>query len=98
MITPLVAILIMVAIIAFIALYKKPRRRFDLPEGYKKMLEDHVVFYRTLDDTARNKFEEKLKDFLGYISVTGVDTAVDDLDKLLVASSAVIPIFGFADW
>jgi Mlc titration factor MtfA (ptsG expression regulator) len=98
MITPLVAILIMVAVIAFITLYKKPRRRFDLPGGYKKMLEDHVVFYRTLEEPAKTKFEEKLKDFLGYISITGVDTEVDDLDKLLVASSAVIPIFGFPAW
>ena len=98
MITPLIAILIMVAVIAFIALYKKPRRKFNLPEGYKKMLEDHVAFYRTLDGEARTKFEERLKDFLGYISVTGVDTEIDDLDKLLVASSAVIPIFGFPAW
>jgi len=98
MITPLVAILIMVVIIAFIALYKKPRRKYNLPEGYKKMLEEHVSFYRTLDEPAKIKFEEKLKDFLGYISVTGVDTAVNDLDKLLVASSAVIPIFGFPSW
>jgi MtfA peptidase len=98
MITPVVAIMVMVAVIAFIALYKKPRPKFNLPEGYKKMLEEHVVFYRTLDEAARVKFEDKLKDFLGYISVTGVDTEVNDLDKLLVASSAVIPIFGFPAW
>jgi len=98
MITPLVAIFIMVAVIAFITFYKKPCRKFNLPEGYKKMLEEHVAFYRTLDEPARTKFEERLKDFLGYIAVTGVDTEVNDLDKLLVASSAVIPIFGFPAW
>ncbi len=98
MITPLIAILIMVVVITFIALYKKPRRKFNLPAGYKKMLEEHVAFYKALDDAARIKFEEKLKDFLGYISVTGVDTEVNDLDRLLVASSAVIPIFGFPTW
>lgn len=98
MITPVVAILIMVAVIAFSALYKKNRGEFNLPEGYKKMLEEHVAFYRMLDEAAKIKFEEKLKDFLGYISVTGVDTEVNDLDKLLVASSAVIPIFGFPAW
>ena len=98
MITPLLAILIMVAVIAFIALYKKPRRKINLPEGYKKMLDDHVAFYRKLDGASRMKFEEKLKDFLGYISITGVDTEINDLDKLLVASSAVIPIFGFPAW
>ena len=30
--------------------------------------------------------------------ITGIETNVDDTDKVLVASSAVIPIFGFADW
>ncbi len=44
------------------------------------------------------RFEEKLKDFLGYIQITGVQTEVNDLDKLLVASSGVIPIFGFSEW
>ncbi len=98
MITPLVAVLIIMAVVAFIALYKKPRRKYDLPEGYKKMLDEHVAFYRELDDAVKTKFEERLKDFLGYISITGVDTTVDDMDKLLVASSAVIPIFGFPAW
>ena len=30
--------------------------------------------------------------------ITGIETTVDTTDKLLVASSAVIPIFEFNDW
>lgn len=98
MITPLSAILIMVSVLAFVALYKKPRKKFQLPPGYKILLETHVAYYRNLDSVNKFRFEEKLKEFLGYIHVTGVHTEVNDLDKLLVASSGVIPIFGFADW
>ena len=36
--------------------------------------------------------------FLARIEITGVDTNVDDADKLMVAASAIIPIFGFPDW
>ena len=36
--------------------------------------------------------------FLSHVTIDGVGTPVDDLDKVLVASSAIIPIFGFADW
>src|SRR6185312_9486825 len=33
-----------------------------------------------------------------YVRITGVDTNVEDIDRLLVASSAIIPIFGFPEW
>jgi len=69
-----------------------------LPDGYKELLIKHVSFYRALDETGKTRFENKLQEFLSYIRITGVDTPVEDLDKLLVASSAVIPIFGFPEW
>jgi Mlc titration factor MtfA (ptsG expression regulator) len=62
------------------------------------LLEDNVAFYRSLDDAGKIRFDGKIKDILSYITINGVNTVVDDLDKLLVASSAVIPIFGFNEW
>lgn len=70
----------------------------ELPANYKQILEDNVAFYRSLNTLNKSLFEEKVKEFLSYISITGVNTTVDDLDRLLVASSAVIPIFGFPSW
>jgi Mlc titration factor MtfA (ptsG expression regulator) len=32
------------------------------------------------------------------VRIDGIDTSVNDLDKLLVAASAVIPVFGFQKW
>lgn len=70
----------------------------ELPKNYRELLLENVAFYRLLDDAGKLRFEEKLKEFLAYINIIGVNTAVDDLDKVLVASSAVIPIFGFNNW
>ena len=96
--TPILAILIIALIAIGIALYKKPLKIIQLPDGYKELLTQHVSFYRALDEAGKTRFEKKIKEFLGYIRITGVATTIEDLDRLLVASSAVIPIFGFPEW
>jgi MtfA peptidase len=69
-----------------------------LSENYRLLLNENVAFYRSLSDTDKLRFEEKIKEFISYIKIYGVSTEIDELDKLLVASSAVIPIFGFDNW
>ena len=97
-------VLVLIIIFLFVVfairftLYKKPLKKIELPEGYKNLLTEHVVFYRSLNNEAKIRFEEKIKEFLAYIIIHGVNTNVNDLDKLLVASSGVIPIFGFPEW
>ena len=95
---PLFALLLIAVIAIFVALYKKPLKKVKLPAAYQSLLEEHIAFYRALDAPGKIRFEEKIKEFLGYIRITGVNTSVDDLDKLMVASSGVIPIFGFPEW
>jgi len=96
--TQIVVLIIIALILVGVALYKRPVKKAVLPADYKNILLEHVAFYRNLDDKEKIRFEEKLKEFLGYIRITGVDTTVNDLDRLLVASSGVIPIFGFPEW
>ncbi len=92
-------VLILIIISVFIVLfYKRPGKKVALPAGYKNLLQGHVAFYRSLNDDEKIRFEEKLKEFLGYVRINGVDTIVEDIDRLLVAASAVIPIFGFPAW
>jgi MtfA peptidase len=97
-VTSFIAILIIILAVAGVVFYKRPLKKIRLPDGYKDLLTQHVSFYRSLDEAGKIRFENKLKEFLGYIRITGVDTPVEDLDTLLVASSAVIPIFGFPEW
>ncbi len=89
------AIFLMILVIVF---YKKQTKKITLPANYKILLNKNVSYYRSLNQKNKIRFEEKISDFLSYVRIEGVDTEVNDLDKLLVASSAIIPIFGFERW
>jgi Mlc titration factor MtfA (ptsG expression regulator) len=86
-----------VMILVFV-FYKKPKKKVSLPQNFKAVLDENVSYYKKLDEKSKLKFEEKLQEFLSYVHIDGVDTTVGELDKLLVAASAVIPIFGFKKW
>ena len=88
---------ILIAVLTVI-FYKRAPKKALLPATYKDLLSKTVGFYRSLDETEKLRFEEKIKKFLAYVRITGVGTNVEDIDRLLVASSAVIPIFGFPEW
>jgi MtfA peptidase len=62
------------------------------------VLENNVAFFRTLDKKQKEQFETEVTEFLGHVKITGVDTTVENLDRILVAASAVIPVFAFPDW
>ena len=62
------------------------------------MLDKNVLFYYGLSKEEKTQFETAIHYFLSHTKITGVDTIVEDLDKLLIASAAVIPIFYFKDW
>jgi len=64
----------------------------------KLILQQFVSFYRRLDDEKRKVFEERMRQFLSQVKITGVKTQVDRLDELFIAASAVIPVFGFEKW
>jgi len=80
----------------------KPKKQDDskvqLPAGFQQILNEHVAYYRNLSDGQKRLFEDRIRHFLSYVRIHAVKTEVDDVDKLLVACSAVIPIFGFPDW
>ncbi|ACU02404.1 zinc-dependent peptidase [Pedobacter heparinus] len=64
----------------------------------RSLLLAHVHFYRQLQPAEKFIFENKVATFLSDIRLEGVGVNVDQVDRLLVASSAVIPVFGFPDW
>ena len=67
-------------------------------DHYKTMLLDQVPFYQQLDANRKAEFENRIQHFLATTRITGVKTEVEDLDRVLIAASAVIPIFNFPDW
>lgn len=68
------------------------------PSDWKTILNNEIPFYRALSNEEQKIFENKIQAFLSNIKIIGVDTEITDLERILVASSAVIPIFGFANW
>ena len=65
---------------------------------YRKILQDKVIFYTHLKDSDKIIFENRVKQFLSHVRITGVHTIVEPIDKVLVAASAIIPIFAFSNW
>ena len=76
--------------------WQVPREPF--PEQWKEILLQEVQFYNSLNTEEKVRFESKVHEFLLNCRITGIKTDVSLTDKLLVASSAVIPIFGFDSW
>ncbi|TWR30563.1 zinc-dependent peptidase [Mucilaginibacter pallidiroseus] len=64
----------------------------------KQLLNQHIEFYQKLSDADKSTFESKIEQFFNDVNIEGVGLQVTDLDRLMIASSAVIPIFGFKDW
>lgn len=69
-----------------------------LTDAQKKILADHIRFYANLNDQDKIYFEDKIEQFLDDVHIEGVGLEPTETDRLMVASSAVIPIFGFKDW
>ncbi|XZF15550.1 zinc-dependent peptidase [Chitinophagaceae bacterium MMS25-I14] len=98
-------ILIFVIVAAAVILYNRSKKKNNtslkpgnLPQESKDLLEKNVRFYQKLDPAQKLQFEARLLDFLQHTTITGIGAEVTELDRLLVASSAIIPIFAFPDW
>ena len=70
----------------------------EFPTAWRQILAEHVAFYLALTDAEKVRFEQQTQVFLARTRITGVQTVVDDRTRLLVAASALIPVFGFPDW
>lgn len=86
-------------LVIYFVLRKDNRHNYvRLSEGDKELLFKNVSYYQQLEVDDKLKFEEKISEFLSYVRIEGVGTEITVLDKLLIASSAIIPVFGFGNW
>lgn len=98
-----IGILVAVAVLVLLAQFflrkrKRPVTGQPLPAGYEVVLNEQVPFYRKLTAEQKTEFAARMQHFLATTRITGVNTAVEDLDRILIAASAIIPIFSFKDW
>ncbi|MFT4679078.1 MAG: Mlc titration factor MtfA (ptsG expression regulator) [Litorivivens sp.] len=66
--------------------------------SWRNILIERVSFYNKLTKPQRLQFESDLLRFLNDTTITGVKCKVEDIDKVLIGASAVIPLFGFDNW
>ncbi len=84
-------------------LMRKYRRRKRIlneafPDKWRQILLKEVAYYHGLNQEEKQLFEKMAQLFLGEIAITGIETDVDDVCRVLVAASAVIPVFRFPHW
>lgn len=68
-------------------------------QKWSDFLQKNVNFYHNLSSEDKILFEQRCLLFLATTRVEGsVDVEVSDHDRLLVAASAIIPVWGFKGW
>jgi Mlc titration factor MtfA (ptsG expression regulator) len=91
-----------VALLAFIIFRKKgkavPAGFQTLDKPLRKLLDSRVDYYHRLGNSEKRRFESQVAVFLQTVNIEGVGSEITDVDRVLIASSAVIPVFGLGDW
>ncbi len=87
-----------IAVIPSVKKYLRNAKPLVIPPKWHPILMKRVRFYRELSKADRADFLEQVGRFLRNVKVVGVVVEVSVEDRLLVASSAVIPLFGFRGW
>ncbi|SHK68007.1 M90 family metallopeptidase [Hymenobacter psychrotolerans] len=70
----------------------------EFPAAWQQVLAERVAFYNSLTPVEKARFEKRVQVFLAATRITGIQTDIDDQTRVLVAASAIIPVFGFPDW
>lgn len=98
-----IGIVVVIGILAFYFLKYQSKKKWIaptkvFPKKWRTILVHKVNFYSSLTKEEKKLFEYKTQEFLLNHKISGVNCNIDITDKLLVAASAVIPIFKFPDW
>ena len=88
--------------IYFIFIKKAPKNKRILaqpfPESWRKILDSQVKFYHDLKETQKAGFEKRIQLFLATKKIEPIDTEIDDKIRIMVAASAIIPMFAFPEY
>lgn len=76
---------------------KKPQAK-PFPKHWHEVLLKNVRFYKKRSEEEQLVFQKRMMLFLSEISIEAVQFELKELDTILVAASAVIPVFGFKEW
>lgn len=98
----LILLILPLSLLVIYRFYQKRKEKTALnqpfPEEWRQRLVERVPFYQKLNPEEKTAFERAIKLFLLDTRITGINTEITEEVRLWVATSAVIPIFGFKDW
>ena len=95
----IITVLLLLVLIILIAMrIRRTKFQSQLSDNYKELLADYVKFYQQLDEEGKVAFEKRVEQFLAAVRITGVNADVEDLDKILIAAAAIIPVYSIPDW
>jgi Mlc titration factor MtfA (ptsG expression regulator) len=94
---------VLIGFLVYAGMTRKIRRRRKIlaepfSAEWEAVLQREVVFFRALDPEDKKRFRRELQVFLGEKLITGIKMEMDTTTRVLVAASAIIPIFGFPQW
>lgn len=75
-----------------------PLEKVAVPEHWHQLLLDNILFYKKLTTDEQKLFCTKMFQFLETKNIEAVHFDLEELDRLLIAASAVIPVFRFKTW
>ena len=94
-----ILIFIIFVIFVFYAFYSvRAKKVKEAPKHWHEILIEKVLFYKKLSSVDQAIFRKRMMLFLSEINIDGVKTEIEELDKILIASSGIIPVFGFPNW
>ncbi len=79
-------------------IYKQIKMLWGFNPEWRKILEQKITFYQNLSPQEKKHFEKRVQRFLLDHKIKGVNYTPTQTDKILVAASAIIPVFTFKDW
>ena len=93
-------ITIIVIILGIILALSRPKKKPVLvsPDIIRDTLQKRVAYYVRLSAGEQTRFQQEVDAFIREIKITGIKTEVTDEDRVLLAASAIIPIFAFPGW
>ncbi len=97
----MVYIILFIGLVAFaVYAFSKHRKRpvEGFPPYWHELLLQHVHYYRELSMNDQKLFQQRMMFFLSEVYIEAVQMELEELDKILIAASAVIPVFGFKEW
>lgn len=91
--------LLLLGIFLILLVVRLFRRKVEpFPSKWEGLLLEYVQYYRKLNTQDRLRFQSRMMTFLSEVEIEGIELELEDLDEVLIAASAIIPVFGFDEW